>query len=220
MSREEATGTRTTERALRILTEVGESPDGLSLSDAARAAELATSSTLRQLRTLEHQGFVTLRDDGHYVLGPEFARLALLHQMRDPLRTLVRPALNRLAATTGETAYLGTRIAAATGRYVMDAPGSSAIRHVSWLGQQLSLEGSALGAALDDETGADGCAVRSDAIETGVTAVAAPLVDATGQVVAALSVVGPSFRLRNGLLTGVRDAVATEARSISHLLGG
>ena len=66
---------------------------------------------------------------------------------------------------------------------------------------------------------ADGCAVTSDELELGMTAIAAPIRDAEGQVVASLGASGPAFRLEGGNLAPARDAVTAAAAEISFDLG-
>ncbi|HAP75522.1 MAG TPA: IclR family transcriptional regulator, partial [Acidimicrobiaceae bacterium] len=61
---------------------------------------------------------------------------------------------------------------------------------------------------------ADGTVARSDAVEAGVMAVSAPVFDATGAVVAAVSVVGPAYRVSRNE-PAIRSAVAEAASSLS-----
>jgi DNA-binding IclR family transcriptional regulator len=78
--------------------------------------------------------------------------------------------------------------------------------------------GTAVGAALAGRVDDDGVAVRHDAVEGGVTAVSAPVRGGSG-VLAAVSVVGPSYRMEGEALVGVRAAVAREAQVLSSLAG-
>lgn len=64
-----------------------------------------------------------------------------------------------------------------------------------------------------------GWAVASDELEVGLTAVAAPLVGASGNVVASLSVSGPTFRLPPVRVGEVAEAVQIAAERISARLG-
>ena len=63
-------------------------------------------------------------------------------------------------------------------------------------------------------------AVREDAVENGITAVSAPVRGAGGDVIAAMSVVGPSFRLQGPALVAARIAVAAHAARLSRSAGG
>ena len=64
-----------------------------------------------------------------------------------------------------------------------------------------------------------GYAVAVDELEVGLTAVAAPIRSAHGDVVASLSVSGPTFRLHDGALAGVVPQVVAAAGEVSHRLG-
>jgi DNA-binding IclR family transcriptional regulator len=97
--------------------------------------------------------------------------------------------------------------------YTCLAEGHHAIRHVSWLGHQISRRDTAVGTALAGRTDDDGVAVRVDAVEAGITAVSAPVRSADGRIIAAISIVGPTFRLQGEVLARTRRAVlGTAAR--------
>jgi len=174
---------------------------------------------MRQLRSLEMAGFASRNSDGRYLPGPELLRIARNLAATATLPRLADAALFALAASTGESAYLAE---AADGRhavYIASHPGSHAVRHVSWLGQRVTRRGSAVGAALAGKVEADGVAVRLDGVEPGITAVSAPVRDASGAVIVAVSVVGPSFRLAGSELAAARAAVAKCANAVEQALG-
>ena len=64
-----------------------------------------------------------------------------------------------------------------------------------------------------------GYAVAVDELEIGLTAVAAPIRNAHGDVVASMSVSGPSFRLDAGGSDEVADPVLGGGLEVSHRLG-
>jgi DNA-binding IclR family transcriptional regulator len=64
-----------------------------------------------------------------------------------------------------------------------------------------------------------GYAAARDELEVGLTAVAAPIRNAHGDVIASLSVSGPSFRLDDGKLEEVVPPMVEAAEEISHRLG-
>ena len=64
-----------------------------------------------------------------------------------------------------------------------------------------------------------GYAVAVDELEVGLTAVAAPIRNAHGDVVASMSVSGPSFRLPEDRVTEVVRLVVAAAAEVSHRLG-
>lgn len=65
----------------------------------------------------------------------------------------------------------------------------------------------------------DGFAVVSDELEIGLTAVAAPVRDAHGDVVASLSVSGPTFRFDDAKRDAATAHVVAAARDVSARLG-
>jgi len=214
---------RATERGLALLKVVADhgvtNPDGIALADAARAVELSASTALRQLRSLETAGFASRTSEGRYLPGPELLRIARSLAATATLPRLADAALQQLAAGTGESAYLAEPADSRHAVYVACHPGSHAVRHVSWLGQRVTRRDSAVGAALAGRVDADGTAVKLDAVEPGITAVSAPVRDQRGRTVAAISVVGPSFRLCQEALVEARAAVALCATTVERALG-
>jgi DNA-binding IclR family transcriptional regulator len=64
-----------------------------------------------------------------------------------------------------------------------------------------------------------GYAIAVDELEVGLTAVAAPIRNAHADVVASMSVSGPSFRLPEDTLAEVVRMVVEAAAEVSHRLG-
>ncbi|MFM2076218.1 MAG: hypothetical protein RJA49_108 [Actinomycetota bacterium] len=210
---------RATDRGLALLRVVADHPTGIALADAARAVDLTPSTTLRQLRSLESAGFAARDAEGRFVPGGELLRIARSLAGAAVLPRLAEPVLAALAQSTGESAYLAEPADGSHAVYAAMEPGKHAVRHVSWLGQRVALKGTAVGAALSGHVDSDGTAVRTDAVEDGVTAVSAPVIGAHGVAIGALSVVGPSFRMTGRRLSAARAAVATQARVLSSLAG-
>jgi DNA-binding IclR family transcriptional regulator len=107
----------------------------------------------------------------------------------DRLAAIAQPHLDELARLTGESTYLAVsdgRI----GTYIATAESPRAIRHVGWIGQDVDLDGSALGAALADP---DTVATRTGAVEADITAMSRAL-PANGKLGIAVSIVGPEHR--------------------------
>jgi IclR family acetate operon transcriptional repressor len=209
---EHALQPRSTDRGLSLLRVVADRIDGITLSDAARTVDLSPSTALRHLRSLESAGFVTRRaDDGRFEPGPELYRIARALASGASLPRLAEPLLAELAGATGESTYLAEPLDRTHAVYTSLAEGHHAVRHVSWLGHQVSRRNTAVGAALADRVDDDGVAVRVDAVERGITAVSAPVRDQDGAPIAAISVVGPTYRLHGALLDRARSAVAAAA---------
>lgn len=95
----------TVARTLAVLTVMAEAGDSVGVTDVATALGLPTSTSHRLLDLLRGAGFVE-RDatQRRYRPGLQFLRVASLVAQNASFATLCQPALDRLAAETGETA--------------------------------------------------------------------------------------------------------------------
>lgn len=209
--------TRTVERALALLGEV--CADGaITLSDCARRTQLAPSTALRLLRTMETAGFVSRRPDGTFHPGTRIVQLGALALGRQSLVKQAEPSLQRIVESTGESAYLVIRGPADTAVYLAMAEGTHAIRHTSWVGRAIDLEDLAVGRALRGDVPADGYVAQRDRLEPDVTAIAAPI-RWPGGVVGALNLLGPTYRIDEETLHRYGAIVAAEAQVVGGQLG-
>ena len=210
---------RSAERALQLVDAVV-TAGRLPLGEAAKAVDLPTSTALRHLKALEQHGWLDRDDAGRFSAGPAFLRLALASLREGPaahLTAVAQPHLDRLAEATGESAYLAVR-ERTSAVYLTAAESSRAIRHTGWVGRTVPLDITAVGAAL---TG-DGSPVAHrniGAVEPDVSAAVAPVVGPDGDVVAAISVLGPAQRLKGKALDATAAAVLAAAEALSRDLG-
>ncbi len=209
--------TRTVQRALRLLGAVTE--NGGTLSDLARMVELSPSTTSRLLSTLTISEFVRRDELGRYRPGPRLRRLAAAALREDPLFELAGPHLEELAEETGETANLAVSVEAGRAVYLRQASSPRLVRTAGWTGRAIPTRGTAIGAALRGDLGAGGYAMRSGAVEPDVTSIAAPVHGPDGAIVAALSVLAPSYRTSQRRVRSIGDAVAGHAGALSQSLG-
>jgi IclR family acetate operon transcriptional repressor len=140
---------RSVARAMRLMEIVaGASPDGLSLSELARALRTSKSTTLALARTMT--AFNLLRDakpGPRYTLGTALIRLGDIARSQLPLGDLCRPLLSELADQTKMT----SRVAINDDGYPVfiervDGPGS--VRFYTPLGQREVPHASAAGKAM------------------------------------------------------------------------
>jgi IclR family acetate operon transcriptional repressor len=185
--------TRTVERALALLATICER-GGANLADSARDCNLAPSTALRLLRTLETTGFVTKAEFGTYRPGSRIIQLGAQALSNESLVDLARPVMEKLVAETGESAYLSVEGHRATALYISIVEGTHSVRHASWVGRTVPLDTSAAGHALRGRVPDEGYVVVEHGVETDVTAIACP-VYSEARIVAALSLVVPSYRL-------------------------
>ncbi|MET1156166.1 helix-turn-helix domain-containing protein [Arthrobacter sp.] len=184
--------TRAADRALALLRIVCEN-DGVKLADAAKAVGLSASTALRLLRTLEANGFAAKRGNALYRPGFRMVQLGVQALSHESLVDAGRDVLRTLVDRTGESAYLSVTAGNEHGLYVAIEEGTHSVRHMNWVGRTFPIAGSAAGAALSGRVGRGTFTVMADSVEADVTAVAAP-VFAGDKVVAALSIVAPSYR--------------------------
>ena len=218
LRRDTAGSTRAVERALALLAEVCE--HGVTtLAEAARRTQLAPSTALRLLRTLEHAGFVVRdADDASWLPGPQAIALGATVLGRSSLVRLTEPALQRIVAATGETAYLIVRGPAGTAVYVAMVEASRSIRHTSWVGRTIEADGLAVGRVLAGDVPAGEYLAERDLIEPDVTAVAAPI-PRPGGVAGALNLLGPTYRIDEPAMHEFGRIVAREAAAVGRVLG-
>jgi DNA-binding IclR family transcriptional regulator len=235
------TGVGVLDRTVAIIEAVGSG--SRTFSDIAEATGLARSTAHRLLKALEAQGLISFDVGFGYRLGPRLVRLASAALRELPLRDLARPALERLARVTGETAQLFVR--SGDERLCIDVVESeSELRTIVPVGASLPLTAGSAGKvimawALDQERllgllrpftdrtpGVDrlrrqlatahhrGWAESSGEREPGVASVSAPVFGAAGSVLAAVSVSGPAQRLGPRPGRQYAPAVVAAARDI------
>jgi IclR family transcriptional regulator, acetate operon repressor len=218
--RPDAGTSRSVERALRLAHTLATAEQGITLSAAARDVQLPTSTTARLLKTLEACGYAWRDAAGQYHPGSSLFQVGALALGRLPIYKLAEIHLRELADLSGETAYLAVPNGRDQALYLRQVESPRAIRHASWAGRAIPTPGTAVGAALAGRVNGAGFAEsRATAIEPDAAAVAAPVLDSTGDVVAALSIIGPSFRITDEDLQRFGAAVGMHARALSTELG-
>jgi DNA-binding IclR family transcriptional regulator len=239
-------GTQAVDRAAELLVRVVESDHPQAFTALVAATGLPKSTTSRLLAALERQGLLQRDREGAFRPGSVLLRYAS-HTGTGDLIALAHPALERLGEKTAETINLAVprggaveQIAQVDSRYLLGA--------TNWVGLRVPLHCSALGkvflaygaavlpagrlerrtaqtitsrADLDEELARvrlRGFAVACDELEPGLVAVAAPVQDRDGVVVAALSVSGPTVRLADDRIDEIGALLASEAETVSALL--
>jgi DNA-binding IclR family transcriptional regulator len=234
------------DRALAILTAFGEERPDLGVSELAAELGMHKSTVSRLLAALERRGLVR-REGERFAPGPELARLGLLSVRSFTLAGAARASLEALAGQTGETVNLAVRdgqralnvlqVDAAHFVGVTDWTGRAAPLHATANGKALLAFGEApmagrlgrltpqtiverreLEADLE-RTREAGFAVAVEELEVGLHAVAAPVFDAGGACVAAVSVSGPAYRLPLPRLPELGRLCAAAAEEVSSRLG-
>ena len=142
---EPRTGTQSIDRASQLLVHVVEGDEAPTVGELAQLSGLPKSTTSRLVAALERQGLVQ-RDPGRGTIspGPVLLRYASKEASTPDLVEFAAPALERLAAASGETSNLG--VATPTAVEMLDQRDS---RHIlgstNWVGQRVPHHGSVIG---------------------------------------------------------------------------
>lgn len=232
-----APGTAAIDRGADLLVRVLESEQPVALTDLASAAGLPKSTASRLISALERRGLIEQDGErGRLRPGPAILRVAERSMLERNVVALSRPVLDTLADATGETINLAV-------------PGPEGVEHIAqvdsrhflgagqWLGRSVGYEHSANGkvfaafgrapahatdATMSRELDAvrrDGFATSIDELEVGLSAMAAPVRGARGEVIAALSISGPTLRMTDARIRELRPILTSEARALSRRLG-
>jgi IclR family acetate operon transcriptional repressor len=212
------------ERVLALLTSFDDARPELGVTEMAALIGVHKSTASRLASALERAGLLT-RSGRRYRLGVEAIRLGMLALRGFDLVASLQPAMDRLAAETGETVNLAVpdgsailNVAEVPSAYILSSSGG-------WTGRRTTPHAVANGKVLmaygaiavppslerytaqtitaPDLLAAELAAVRGRGyatavaeLEEGLVAVASPVFDGTGACVAALSVSGPAYRMK------------------------
>ena len=231
-------GTAALERgllALQTLAEPDVGPAGLTVNELAERIGSDKSQTSRTLATLAVHGWV-VRDDtsGAFRRGPMPFSIAS-RTLEARLLALSAPHLRALARDLGETVHLSVRQPSGVLTLASETPVDANLLAPSRIGTVTPLATTSAGRILAADLGDDelealafspnaraavaearsrGIAIVRDEFEAGLTAAAAPIVDPTGRIVAAINVSGPTFRLEERI-DSAAAAVANAAAAVS-----
>ena len=242
-----AHGTAAIDRGADLLVRVLESEEPVALTDLASAAGLPKSTTSRLVSALERRGLIEQDGErGRLRPGPAILRVAERGMLQRNLVELARPSLDALSEACRETINLAVpahhgveHVAQVDSRHFLGAG--------QWLGRSVDYEHSANGkvfaafgraafgrvsapAAGPGSTGAamtrelkevvrNGFATSIDELEIGLSAMAAPVRGARGEVIAALSISGPTLRMTPERIAELRPLLISEAEALSRRLG-
>jgi DNA-binding IclR family transcriptional regulator len=236
------------ERALVLLDALAEDGSELGTNELARRTGINASTVSRLLATLAAAGLVEhVPASGRYRLGARLVDLGSAVLARLDLRAVARPHLEALVGETGETATIsapGERDAIT----VDFAQAASSVQSVARLGRPSVGHATATGKVLLAFTGATpppplerytartivdparlarelarvrerGFAEAAREREDDLSAVAAPVFAAGGELAAVVGVQGPASRFDREAMRAARVSLLRRARSMSEALG-
>lgn len=239
-------GAQSVDRAAELLSLVVRAEKPLSFTELVEKTGLARSTVSRLLQALERNGLLERGPSSLYRGGGLFAHYAARFDRVQSIVSAAEPVLERIAALTGETVYLGVprgdvvvQVAQIDSSFLLGATNWVDVDvppHCSALGKMLYACGAiplptgkleqrtaatvadvaALKAELETSR-SRGYALTRGELEEGLDAIAAP-VYAEGQVLAAVGVSGPSFRIGEGHAE-IGELLIAESRKLSRVLG-
>ncbi len=176
-------------------------------------------ATLHRLAVAMEQHEMLRRDaDGRFRLGGRFVALGRAAGAAYGFVETARPILDRLRTSTGESVQLYVREGASR-RCVVSFESPHGLRWIVPEGALLPLTAGSAGHLLaGDPPNRDGWRQSIGEREAGVASVSAPVRDAAGSVVAAVSVSGPIERLTAKPGQRYGSAVVGAARRIERLV--
>ena len=246
--REAQQGVQSVERALQILTAFESDGRDLAVGQLADRLSVHKSTASRLAATLAAHRFLERAPNGDgFRLGSRLVRLGLVAAGAEDLVETARPAMEALAADTGETVVLSVPL---NGEAVDVAQIDSRFRVAgkTWVGRRTPLHATSDGkvflafgaaglpagrlarvtertitsrAALARELAAvrqDGWAHAVGECEEGLNGVAVPVVGGDGRCRAALSVSGPAYRLAPVTLPDLAARCTAAAADVSSAL--
>jgi IclR family acetate operon transcriptional repressor len=243
-----APGTLAIDRAAQLLTLVLEAERPRALGELAGDLELPKSTASRLLGALERQGLVEQRGRrGSFGPGPVLLRFAHRGVADRHLAELAEPHLRILADASEETINLAVPGALGV-EHIAQVESSHFLGTGQWIGRRVPYHCTAVGmvlvafgaadlpdaleslspativdrtrlAELLETVRTDGCAVAIDELETGLASLAAPVLGADGDAVAALAISGPSVRLDVQRVAELSPQLIREARALGTRVG-
>jgi DNA-binding IclR family transcriptional regulator len=199
------------DKAVALLAAIDAQPR--SLAELQSATGLPRATAHRLATALEGHGLVRRNGDGRFTLGFRLIGLGRAAGDAFPLRDAARPALEQLGAHTGESVQLFVRQGDV--RVCVDAVESAhGLRWIVPVGAVLPLDRGSAGRLLGSGPTNAPWVESVEEREAGVCSVSAPVLDARGRTVAAISVSGPVERLSRQPGERYGAAVESAARAI------
>jgi DNA-binding IclR family transcriptional regulator len=208
-------GVGVVDKSFSLLAAVAVAPR--TLSELTEVTGLSRATAHRLAVALEQHGMLRRTDDGRFALGLHLVALGRAAAEQFPLATAARPALAELRDATGESVQLYVRdgeervcIAA------LESP--HGLRTIVPVGAALPMDRGSAGRVLVGEVPRSGWVQTVGEREPGVASVSAPVRDAEGAVVAAVSVSGPIDRLGKQPGRAHGESVLTAASAVEAAL--
>jgi IclR family transcriptional regulator, acetate operon repressor len=243
-----ALGTAAVDRGADLLVRVLESEQPVALAELAQATGIPKSTASRLVSALERRGLIEQDGArGRLRPGPAILRVAERSMLERNMVELARPSLDALAEHSGETINLAVAARRGV-EHLAQVDSRHFLGTGQWLGRSVDYHCTAVGKVFmafgratipghplhryapatitDPERLAcelrsvrrNDCATAVDELEAGLAAMAAPVRGARGDVVAALSITGPTIRLTPVRIRELQPVLIDEAHTLSRRL--
>jgi DNA-binding IclR family transcriptional regulator len=194
------------DKSMQLLDRVADGP--CTLTELVEATGITRATAHRLAVALEGHGLLRRTPGGRFALGLHLVALAREATEQFPLAEVAAPAMRELRDRTGESVQLYVvdgehRVCVAA----LESP--HGLRTIVPVGAVLPLDRGSAGRVLTGEGSERGWVESVEEREPGVASVSAPVHDADGTVLAAVSVSGPVDRV--GREPGRRDGAAVVA---------
>lgn len=235
------TGTQAVDRATSLLIAILNSPEPPLLSQLARELGLPKSTTSRILGALERQGLIRRDRNSAYLGGEVLLKYASAQNQDSALINRMRPVLETLAEKTSESINLAVP-GSDDLKLIDQVDGKHLLGATNWIGRNVPYHASALGKVLLafgaaslpagnlqsktartitsrtqlnselEKVRKSGFAIIDNELENGLVAVAAPVFNHDGKVVAAISISGPDARINREQLIKFGELIIKELK--------
>lgn len=244
-----AHGVAAVDRGADLLVRVLESEAPVGLTELASASGIPKSTASRLLSALERRGLVEQDGErGRLRPGPAILRVAERGMLERNIVEVARPSLEALGEASGETINLGLPARGGV-EHVAQVDAQHFLGTGQWLGRSVDYHCTANGkvfmafgrAAVPavpatrytpativdparllaqlEAVRREGFATAIDELEQGLAAMAAPVRGARGDVIAAISISGPTLRMTPQRIHELLPVLIDQARGLSRRLG-
>lgn len=190
----------------------------LALSEVVEATGIPRATCHRLLSALEHHGAVRRNDEGLYCVGPTMAGLGRAATSQFPFLRKAREVATDLRDKTGESVQVFMPETDGR-RCVVSLESPNGLRWIVPEGSLFPIARGSAGRALSGGKLSSGGWIESvEERVKGVASVSAPVIDAAGDVIAALSISGPLERMSSNPGAKFGAMVSRGARDLSNFL--
>lgn len=209
---------RSVSRAFKLLTLFTPDRPWATLTELAQRSDLAISTVSRLLATLQSLQLVRRLETGAWGLGVRVLQLGAAARATFDLIGIAEPVLEKLNRATGENTNLAVRIDDESFTYVQQFMSRHPVRHATWVGKTQPLKGTANGAVLLGNVPREGYVATRKTVEPEISAIAAPVYGPGSELIASVSVTGPTYRMTERKISRYAKLVVDAAARLSRAL--